>query len=94
MNRLIIGIVSGVICFPLLVAAAIVYHKNTSESEQLVLGELSQYLSSEEQLVPTQAFQIEKPSLFSSYDEWIIYDKTTKEQYQYIAGEIVKVARD
>ncbi|MEG0471912.1 MAG: hypothetical protein RR588_06225 [Solibacillus sp.] len=92
MNRLMIGIVIGVICFPLLVAVSIVYHKNTSELEQLVLGELSQYLSSEEEIVPTHEFQIEKPSLFSGYDEWIIYHTTRKEQYQYIAGEIVEIA--
>lgn len=88
------AIVCIVICFPFLVAGASVYHKKTSEFEQLVLGELFQYLSSEEIVVPTQEFQIEKPSLVSSYDEWIIYHKSMEKQYQYVAGEIVEIASD
>ncbi|MGE7023461.1 hypothetical protein [Solibacillus cecembensis] len=94
MNKLMIGIVIIVICFPFLIAAASVFHKKTSEFEQLVLGELSQYLSSEEVVVPTQEFQIEKPSLISSYDEWIIYHETAGKRYQYVAGEIVEIAGD
>lgn len=89
-----IGIVCIVICLPLLVAAAFVYQKKTSEFEQLVLGELSQYLSSEEVIIPIQEFQIEKPSLFSSYDEWIIYHEMTEKRYQYVAGEIMEIGVD
>nr|WP_106779112.1 hypothetical protein [Lysinibacillus timonensis] len=70
-----------------LVIALGVYEKKTNEREQLVISEVRYYISNfEDREVLITDLEIQKPSFFSSYEEWTVISNVTNNKYRYSDG--------
>ncbi len=83
------GLVIGTVVLPIIIGAGVVYTKNITEKEQLVLNEVMAHVNDDK--IGIEHLKIVKPTFFSGYDEWYVERADTKERYQYQKGNVVKI---